>query len=80
MAIASFPGLSYFYLLFAFAIIHGTNKKQGRPGSIYHMCGREVDVGGEGPTFKYVFKLKASFLPFKMSSFDHAKVWSPNLW
>ena len=44
------------------------------------MCGREVDVGGEGPTFKYVFKLKASFLPFKMSSFDHAKVWSPNLW
>ena len=43
------------------------------------MSGREVDVGGEGPMFTYIYilNLKASFLPVKMSSFHHAKVWSP---
>ena len=40
LAIASFPGLPHFYLLFAFAIVHGTNEKQGRPGSIYHVWTR----------------------------------------
>ena len=30
-----------------------TGEKQGRPpGSIHHMSGREVDIGGEGPIFK----------------------------
>ena len=55
-------------------------KKRGRPGSIHHMSGREVDVGMEGPIF-IVLKLKASFLLVKTStcSFDHANIWSPKL-
>ena len=40
-----------------------TGEKQGRPGSIHHVSGREVDVGGEGPIFKYVCtKLESEFL------------------
>ena len=37
-----------------------TGKKRGRPGSIHHVSGREVDVGGEGPIFKT--KLEREFL------------------
>ena len=38
-----------------------TGEKQGRPGSIHHVSGREVDVGGrEGPIFKS--KLESEFL------------------
>ena len=57
--------------------------KNGRPGSIHHVndvrC--QVDVGGVGPIFKYMYalNLKVSFLPVKTGSFDHAKVWSPKL-
>ena len=55
-----------FYLPFAFTMIHGNGrpvKKRGRPGSIYHMSGREVDVRREGPIFKYVrTKLESEFL------------------
>ena len=40
--------------------------QSGRPGSIHHVSGREVDVVEEGPMFKiYVLNLKVSFLPFK---------------
>ena len=40
-----------------------TGKKQGRPGSIYHVSGREVYVRREGPIFKYVrTKLESEFL------------------
>ena len=39
------------------------------------MSGREVDVGREGPIYKYV----RTKLESKTSSFDHAKVWSPDL-
>ena len=54
-----------------------TGEKQGRPGSIHHMSGREVDVGGRDRYSNvYVANLKASFLPLKTSSFYHAKVWS----
>ena len=51
----------------------------GRPGSIHHVSGREVDVGGGGADIQIYTKinLKASFLPVKVSSFNHAKVWSP---
>ena len=28
--------------------------KQGRPGSIHHVSGRKVDLGGEGPIFKFL--------------------------
>ena len=39
-----------------------TGEKRGRPGSIHHVSGREVDVGGEGPIFKYVHtKLESNF-------------------
>ena len=32
-------------------------------GAIHHMSGHEVDVGGEGPLFKYVHtKLESKFL------------------
>ena len=56
-----------------------TSKKQGRPGSIHHMSGREVDVGGGGGggggqggySNMYVLNLKASF--------DHGNIWSPKL-
>ena len=55
-----------------------TGKKQGRPGSIHHVSGHEVDVGGRGRYSNiYVLNLKASFLPVKTSSFHHAKVGSP---
>ena len=77
--LASFPGLPHFYLPLAFTIIHGSKrpaKKWGRPGSIHHVRRCEVDVGGEGPI--YLLNLKASFLPVKMSSFHHAKVWIVN--
>ena len=49
IGIASFLGLSCFYLPFAFTKIHRSGrpaKKRGRPGSIHHMSGCEVDVGG----------------------------------
>ena len=40
-----------------------TGEKQGRPGSIHHVSGREVDVGGEGPIFKSICtKLESEFL------------------
>ena len=40
-----------------------TSKKRGRPGSIHHMSGREVDVGGDGLIFKYIrTKLESEFL------------------
>ena len=45
----------------------GDELKQGRPGSIHHVSGCEVDVGGEGSIFKHILNLKASFLPVKMS-------------
>ena len=39
-----------------------TGEKRGRPGSIHHVSGREVDVGGEGLIFKYVWtKLESEF-------------------
>ena len=79
-ALASFPGLPRFYL--SFNCVHNntrewkTGEKRGRPGSIHHVSGRKVDIGGEGLIFIniYVLNLKASFLPVKMSSFHHAKV------
>ena len=40
-----------------------TGKKQGRLGIIHHVSGCKVDVGGEGPIFKYVrTKLESKFL------------------
>ena len=40
-----------------------TSKKRGRPGSIHHVSGREVDVVGEGLIFKYIrIKLASEFL------------------
>ena len=55
-----------------------TGEKQGRPGSIHHVSGRKVDVGGRGQYSNiYILSLRASFLPVKTSSFHHAKVWSP---
>ena len=54
-----------------------TGKKWGRPGSIQHVSGREVDVGGEGAIFKYIrSELEASFLLAQTSSFHHTNVWS----
>ena len=59
--LASFPGLLRFYLPFAFTTIHG--EKWGRPGSIHHVSGHEVDIGGEGPIFKYIrTKVESEFL------------------
>ena len=59
--LTSFPGL-----FFAFTIIHGNGrpaKKWGRPESIYHVSGREVDVRREGLIFKYICtKLESEFL------------------
>jgi len=55
--------------------------KPERSRSNYHISWREVDVGGRGRySNMYVLNLKVSFLPVKMSSFDHVKVWSPKLW
>ena len=54
--------------------------KQGRPGSIHHMSGCEVDVGGRGRySNTYRLNLKASFLAIKKSGVNHAKVWSSKL-
>ena len=40
-----------------------TGEKRGRAGSIYHVSGSKVDVGGEGAIFKYVrTKLEGEFL------------------
>ena len=33
-----------------------TGEKRGRPGSIHHVSGHEVEVGGEGPIFKYILE------------------------
>ena len=43
--------------------------------------GCEVDIGGAGPIFKYMYalNLKASFSRVKTDSLDHTKVWSPKL-
>ena len=49
--LALFPGLLRFYLLFVFTIIHESRrpaKKQRRPGSIHHVSGRDMDIGGRG--------------------------------
>ena len=43
-----------------------TIERWGRPGSIHHVSGCEVDVGGEGPIFKYIrTKLESEFLTGK---------------
>ena len=66
--LASFPGLPRFDLPFAFTIIHGIGRStkiqtRGRPGSIHHVSGLEVDVGGEGAIFKHIrTKLESEFL------------------
>ena len=40
-----------------------TGNKRGRPGSIHHVSGHEVDLGGEGPMFKHVrTKVESEFL------------------
>ena len=40
-----------------------TGEKRGRPGSIHHVNGCEVDVGREGLIFKYIrTKLESEFL------------------
>ena len=52
--------------------------RRGKPGSIYHVSGCEVDIEGEGANICIV-NLKTNFLPVKTSSYDHAKVWSLKL-
>ena len=43
-----------------------TSEKQGRPGSIRHVSGRKVDIGGKGPIFKYIrTKPESKFLTSK---------------
>ena len=37
--------------------------KWERPGSIHHVSGRKVDVGGKGPIFKYVCTKLESVFP-----------------
>ena len=79
-----FPGLPYFYLLFAVTIIHRSGRPvkngEGLYRSIHHMSGREVDIGGEGRySNMYVLNLKVSFLLVKTSSFNHTNVWSTKL-
>ena len=38
-------------------------RKTGKPGSIHHVSGHEVDVGGEGAIFKYICtKLESELL------------------
>ena len=55
-----------------------TGEKPGRPGSIHHVSGREVDVGVMARYSNInVLNLKVSSLAVKTSSFHHAKVWSP---
>ena len=40
-----------------------TGEERGRPGSIHHMSGHELDVGGKGPIFKYIrTQLESKFL------------------
>ena len=52
-----------------------TSEERGRSGSIHHVSGRTLDVGEEGPIFKYVHtKLESEFLLIKISSFKHPKV------
>ena len=44
------------------------NTGEKRPGSIRHVSGHEVDIGGEGPIYKYICtKLESEFLPGKIS-------------
>ena len=52
------------------------------PGSMHHVSGREMDVQGGGEAniqIRIVLNLNVSFLQVKISSFDHANVWSPKL-
>ena len=63
--LASFPGLPRFYLPFTFTIIHRSGEKQGRPGSIHHVSGREGGRKGAGGRliFNYIrTKLESEFL------------------
>ena len=61
--VVSFPGLPRFYLCAHYNTWERkTGKKRERPGSIHHMSGREVDIGGEGPIFKCIrTKLESEF-------------------
>ena len=59
------PGLPRFDLPFAFTIIRGIGRstKIKTEKGIHHVSGREVDVVGEGPIFKYIrSKLESEFL------------------
>ena len=48
---------------------------EDRKGLEHSSCVWLVDVGGEGPIFKYVHtKLESRFVLIKTRSFDHAKV------
>ena len=40
---------------------------------------RKVNIGWGGGGDIYALNLKTSFILVKMSSFNHAKVWSPKL-
>ena len=78
VATCLFPMLSQFYCS---VCVHNNTRKQkngekrGRPGLIHHVSGHKVDIGREDPIFRYVHtSLKESFLPVKMSSFDHMNV------
>ena len=58
------PPMFFFFSLFSLRSVSGRLvKKPRRPRSIHYVSGRKVDVGGEGPIFKYVrTKLESEFL------------------
>ena len=59
-----FPGLPRFHHPLEFTII-----RQGRPGSIHHVSGSEVDIEGVWANI-HIINLKTSFLPVKRSSYQ----------
>ena len=52
-----------------------SSEKRGRPGLIHHTSGRKVDVRGRGRCSN-MYELSS---PVKMSSFNYANIWSPEL-
>ena len=83
--LASFPGLSRIYLPFAFTIIHRI-RRPTKTEKAWEHSPREWTQGecrGGGAAiqiYTYVLNSRASFFLVKMSSFHHAKFWSPKTW
>ena len=67
-----------FTLSFAFTILHTVEQKSSEDGEGLNHSTRKWTYRGRGPYLNMCISKLVSSLPYKMSSFNHAKIWCFN--